>query len=48
MGDVAGPYAEYDGTSFALHILDELIHHGAEVGVLRDLYRAQPGAPRLR
>jgi hypothetical protein len=48
MGDVAGPYAEYDGTSFALHILDELIHHGAEVGVLRDLYRAQPGAARLR
>lgn len=24
-----------------LHILDEVIHHGAEIGVLRDIYRAQ-------
>lgn len=39
MGEVAGPYAESDGTSFALHILDELIHHGAEVGTVRDFYR---------
>ncbi|MFC0625125.1 DinB family protein [Kribbella deserti] len=46
MGEIAGPYAEYDGLAFALHILDELIHHGAEVGVLRDLYRAeQPEDP---
>lgn len=41
MGDIAGPYASQDRTSFALHILDELIHHGAEVGVVRDLYRHQ-------
>jgi hypothetical protein len=39
MGEIAGPYAEHDGTSFALHILDELIHHGAEVGTVRDLYQ---------
>jgi hypothetical protein len=39
MGAVAGPYAEHDGASFALHILDELIHHGAEVGTVRDFYR---------
>ncbi|GAA3115204.1 hypothetical protein JOF29_003814 [Kribbella aluminosa] len=39
MGPIAGPYAEGDGTSFALHIIDELIHHGAEVGTVRDLYR---------
>ncbi len=26
--------------TFILHILDEVIHHGAEVGVLRDLWRA--------
>ncbi|TCC24959.1 DinB family protein [Kribbella speibonae] len=39
MGEIAGPYAEHDGTSFALHILDELIHHGAEVGTVRDFYR---------
>jgi hypothetical protein len=39
MGEVAGLYAEHDGASFALHILDELIHHGAEVGTVRDFYR---------
>lgn len=39
MGEIAGPYAESDGTSFALHILDELIHHGAEIGAVRDFYR---------
>lgn len=39
MGEIAGPYADSDGTSFALHILDELIHHGAEVGTVRDFYR---------
>jgi len=40
MGEIAGHYADSDRASFALHILDELIHHGAEVGVVRDLYRA--------
>ena len=40
-GPAAGIYAEYSRASFVLHIIDELIHHGAEVGVLRDLYRAQ-------
>lgn len=39
MGEVAGPYAEHNGTDFSLHILDELIHHGAEVGTVRDFYR---------
>jgi hypothetical protein len=28
-------------TKGVLHILDEVIHHGAEIGVLRDIYRAQ-------
>jgi Ankyrin repeats (3 copies)/DinB superfamily len=41
LGEIAGVYASQDGTAFALHILDELIHHGAEVGVVRDLYRQQ-------
>jgi hypothetical protein len=29
----------------ALHVLDEVIHHGAEVALLRDLFahRAAPG-----
>jgi hypothetical protein len=38
MGPVAGPYAESDRASLVLHQLDEQIHHGAELGVLRDLY----------
>jgi hypothetical protein len=40
MGGAAGFLAESSRASFILHELDELIHHGAEVGVLRDLYRA--------
>jgi len=51
MGEIAGPWAEHDGTAFVLHILDELIHHGAEVGTLRDFYRGMraedPFAPAL-
>jgi DinB superfamily len=39
LGPVAGPYAEADKASLVLHQLDEQIHHGAELGVLRDLYR---------
>ncbi len=49
MGPVAGPYAEADGASLLLHQLDEQIHHGAELGVLRDLYlhdRAESHRPR--
>jgi DinB family protein/ankyrin repeat protein len=40
-GPIAGIYADHTRVAFVLHILDELIHHSAEVGVLRDLYRAQ-------
>ena len=29
-----------DRFTFGLHIIDELIHHAAEIGLLRDLYRA--------
>gem|GEM_PF-4928029 len=36
-----GPYAEATWLDLALRVLDELAHHGAEVGLLRDLY-AQP------
>jgi DinB superfamily len=37
-----GPYAEATTEALVLHIADELIHHGAEVGVLRDLYANRP------
>lgn len=40
LGPVAGQYAEGSRASFVLHVLDEVIHHGAELGVLRDLYGA--------
>jgi len=40
VGDLAGHYGDASRNSFALHILDELIHHGAGVALLRDLYRA--------
>ena len=49
MGAVAGPYAEESRAAFVLHMLDEFVHHGAEVSLLRDLYRATntTGKPAL-
>jgi len=38
LGPAWGPYAESNTVDLALHVLDEVIHHGAEVGLLRDLY----------
>ena len=32
------PYAEANTVDLALHVFDEIVHHGAEVGLLRDLY----------
>jgi hypothetical protein len=43
IGPVAQGFADRTRATFILDILDEAIHHGAEVGVLRDLYRAQRG-----
>ena len=40
VGPIGGQYANATRIGFVLHELDELIHHGAEVGVLRDLYQA--------
>lgn len=47
MGEIAGPYAESSRRSFLHHELDELIHHGAEVALLRDLYRATRPVPPI-
>ena len=41
MGPVAGPYGTSDRVAFVVHVMDELIHHGAEVALLRDLYRSR-------
>lgn len=38
LGPSWGPYAESNTVDLALHVLDEVVHHGAEVGLLRDLY----------
>lgn len=41
IGPVGGQYAHQSRAAFVLHMLDEFIHHGAEVGLLRDLWRWQ-------
>src|SRR4051812_4869780 len=41
LGPIARAYADSTRMAFILHIIDELIHHGAEVALLRDLYRAR-------
>src|SRR2546421_11873910 len=41
LGPIARDYAGQTRMAFILHIIDEVIHHGAEVGVLRDLYRVE-------
>ena len=38
IGEMAGPYSADSRYAFGLHIVDELIHHGAEAALLRDLY----------
>lgn len=38
-GPAEGPYAEYPMAALVLHINREVIHHGAEICLLRDLYR---------
>ena len=42
LGPAAGPYADAPLVGLLLHIVDEMIHHGAEFGVLRDLYAHRP------
>jgi hypothetical protein len=43
-GPAEGPYAELPMAALVLHINREVIHHGAEVALLRDLYTATGGA----
>lgn len=39
LGPSFGPFAEDSVHALVLHAADEVIHHGAEVALLRDLYR---------
>jgi hypothetical protein len=41
LGPKWGPYAEATHADLVVHALDELAHHGAEIALLRDLYRAR-------
>jgi hypothetical protein len=41
LGPVWGPYAQDSWADLVVHAVDELAHHGAEIALLRDLYRAQ-------
>lgn len=41
-GPAEGPFAEYPLAALVLHIHREVIHHGAEIALLRDLYRDRP------
>jgi uncharacterized damage-inducible protein DinB len=42
VGPVAGPeYRDRTRAAYVLHMLDEFIHHGAEISLLRDLWRWQ-------
>lgn len=38
-GPTEGPWAEHPITELILHINREVIHHGAEIALLRDLYQ---------
>lgn len=38
IGPVGGPYADSTRVAWVLHVIDEVIHHGAEIALLRDLY----------
>lgn len=40
-GPAEGPYADHSMATLVLHLNREAIHHGAEVALLRDLYRAR-------
>jgi DinB superfamily len=37
-GPAEGPYADYPMAALVLHINREVIHHGAEIACVRDLY----------
>ena len=45
LGPIAHEYAESSKAAFVLHHLDEQIHQGAELGVMRDLYQHHRAKP---
>lgn len=47
VGPAEGPYADMPYVTLVLHLNRELFHHGGEVALLRDLYRASGGGRRF-
>lgn len=47
-GPAEGPYADFALGDLVLHINREAIHHGAEIALLRDLYRDRGGRDGAR
>ncbi len=45
VGEAEGPWAHHPMAALVLHITREVLHHGAEVLLLRDLYRTGGGRP---
>ncbi|MDH3753264.1 MAG: DinB family protein [Acidimicrobiia bacterium] len=41
LGSAWGPWSRHSVVDMSLHAGNELVHHGAEIALLRDLYRAQ-------
>ena len=41
LGDGFGPWHRHCIADFAMHASNELVHHAAEIALLRDLYRAE-------
>lgn len=41
IGPIGGMYKDATRVALVLHHMDELIHHSAEIGLLRDLYRVR-------
>ena len=41
-GPAEGPYADFSMATLVLHINREVIHHGAEIACIRDLYTHTP------
>jgi hypothetical protein len=44
IGPVGGRWADHTRAAYVLHMLDEFVHHGAEMATLRDLWWAQRAA----
>lgn len=38
LGPAFGPFSEATTLDLTLHVLDEVVHHGGELGLMRDLY----------